>query len=161
FLIRVLERPDFRQLSGVHTGWLDQLIAKKMKKLQTRKQIFVNVLCGVLYRAYTQFETLVQEYIDNIRKGQIFASPALHTSAQVELILNNVRYAFHVQRCGIESFFIEIDSPPPPSSSEEDPTPPSKEEDQEEEKEEDEDGGKEKGAEERETNEVTMVEAEV
>ncbi|CAX39609.1 acetyl-CoA carboxylase, putative [Candida dubliniensis CD36] len=91
YLIKLLETPDFED-NTITTGWLDELITKKLTA--ERPDPIVAVVCGAVTKAHIQAEEEKNEYIQSLEKGQVPHKNLLKTIFPVEFIYEGERYKF-------------------------------------------------------------------
>ncbi|RCK66171.1 Acetyl-CoA carboxylase [Candida viswanathii] len=91
YLIKLLETPDFAD-NTITTGWLDELITKKLTA--ERPDPIVAVVCGAVTKAHIQAEEDKKEYIESLEKGQVPNKSLLKTIFPVEFIYEGERYKF-------------------------------------------------------------------
>ena len=91
YLIKLLETPDFAD-NTITTGWLDELITKKLTA--ERPDPIVAVVCGAVTKAHIQAEEDKKEYIESLEKGQVPNKSLLRTIFPVEFIYEGERYKF-------------------------------------------------------------------
>lgn len=104
YLITLMETNAFRE-NEISTEWLDGLIAKKQKS--ARPDVTLSTICGALYKAHSREVTYLQEITDVLTKGQIPPKRvASFTRFSVELILDDVKYQYTVNRRGKTLFEI-------------------------------------------------------
>ncbi len=91
YLIKLLETPDFEN-NTITTGWLDELISKKLTA--ERPDPVVAVVCGAATKAHICLEEDKVEYVRSLEKGQVPNRNLLRTIYPVEFIYENHRYKF-------------------------------------------------------------------
>ncbi|WLF76810.1 acetyl-coenzyme-A carboxylase [Lodderomyces elongisporus] len=91
YLIKLLETPDFED-NKITTGWLDELITKKLTA--ERPERFVAVVCGAIAKAHIQADEEKKEYIQSLERGQVPHKDLLRTIFPVEFIYEGERYKF-------------------------------------------------------------------
>lgn len=91
YLIKLLETPDFED-NTITTGWLDELILKKLTA--ERPDQTIAVLCGAVTKAHIQLEEDKAEYIALLEKGQVPAKLLLKTIYPVDFIYEGERFKF-------------------------------------------------------------------
>lgn len=91
YLIKLLETPDFED-NTITTGWLDELITKKLTA--ERPDPIVAVVCGAVTKVHIQAEEEKKEYIQSLEKGQVPHRNLLKTIFPVEFIYEGERYKF-------------------------------------------------------------------
>ncbi|KAI5963567.1 ACC1 [Candida pseudojiufengensis] len=91
YLIKLLETPDFED-NTITTGWLDELITKKLTA--ERPDPIIAVVCGAVAKAHIQAEEERKEYINSLEKGQVPHKNLLRTIFPVEFIYEGERYKF-------------------------------------------------------------------
>ncbi|KAK9479207.1 acetyl-CoA carboxylase [Lipomyces japonicus] len=105
YLIKLLETPDFES-NKITTGWLDELISKKLTA--ERPDPSVAVICGAIAKAHLASEASFQEYTASLEKGQTGSKDVLKTLFPVDFIYEGFRYKFTVTRSSQDSYQIFI-----------------------------------------------------
>ncbi|KYQ93772.1 acetyl-CoA carboxylase [Tieghemostelium lacteum] len=103
YIIHLLEMDDFKQ-NRIHTGWLDHLIHSKVKTQKPADNIVV--LCGSIYKAYSIFQSRIEEFSHQVQCGQLPSLELLLNTAPIELIYNNIKYQFEVSRSSANSYLV-------------------------------------------------------
>lgn len=101
YLIKLLETPDFED-NTITTGWLDELISKKLTA--ERPDPIVAVVCGAVTKAHIQTEEDKRDYILSLERGQIPNKNLLRTIFPVEFIYEGQRYKFTATKSSKDSF---------------------------------------------------------
>ncbi|CAI5755652.1 unnamed protein product [Candida verbasci] len=91
YLIKLLETPDFED-NTITTGWLDELITKKLTA--ERPDPIVAVVCGAVAKAYIKAEEEKKDYIQSLEKGQVPHKNLLKTIFPIDFIYEGERYKF-------------------------------------------------------------------
>ncbi|KAK9465746.1 acetyl-CoA carboxylase [Lipomyces arxii] len=105
YLIKLLETPDFES-NKITTGWLDELISKKLTA--ERPDPLIAVVCGAVTKAHIASEACLQEYKSSLEKGQVPSKEILKTLFPVDFIYEGSRYRFTVTRSSVDSYQIFI-----------------------------------------------------
>ncbi|KAK9457220.1 acetyl-CoA carboxylase [Dipodascopsis uninucleata] len=105
YLIKLLETPDFES-NKITTGWLDELISKKLTA--ERPDPLVAVVCGAVTKAYLASEQCLIDYRTSLEKGQVPSKDILKTLFPVEFIYEGFKYKFTVTRSSLDTFQIFI-----------------------------------------------------
>ncbi|GAV27655.1 acetyl-CoA carboxylase [Pichia membranifaciens] len=105
YLIKLLETPDFSE-NTITTGWLDELISKKLTA--ERPDSNLAVICGAVTKAYLQADECKKEYICSLEKGQVPSKELLKTIFTVEFIYEGYKYKFTVAKASEEDFTLFI-----------------------------------------------------
>ncbi|ONH76354.1 Acetyl-CoA carboxylase [Pichia kudriavzevii] len=105
YLIKLLETPDFSE-NTITTGWLDELISKKLTAERPDQNIAV--ICGAVTKAYLQAEECKREYIASLEKGQVPSKEYLKTIFNVEFIYEGSKFKFTVAKSSDENFTLFI-----------------------------------------------------
>ncbi|ODQ67206.1 hypothetical protein NADFUDRAFT_49644 [Nadsonia fulvescens var. elongata DSM 6958] len=105
YLIKLLETPDFED-NTITTGWLDELISKKLTA--ERPDQFLAVICGAVTKAHIASEKQFDEYRSSLEKGQVASKDLLRTLYPVDFIYENQRYKFTATRSSLESYTLFI-----------------------------------------------------
>ncbi|CAK7905934.1 acetyl-CoA carboxylase [[Candida] anglica] len=101
YLIKLLETPDFEN-NTITTGWLDELISKKLTS--ERPDPIVAVVCGAVTKAHIQSEEDKAEYVASLEKGQVPNKNLLKTIFPVEFIYEGYRYKFTATKSSADSY---------------------------------------------------------
>lgn len=101
YLIKLLETPAFED-NTITTGWLDELITKKLTA--ERPDPTLAVVCGAVARAHVASEQVMTEYRNSIDKGQVPSKDNLKTIFPVDFIYEGVRYKFTATRSSTDSY---------------------------------------------------------
>lgn len=91
YLIKLLETPDFEN-NTITTGWLDELITKKLTA--ERPDPTIAVVCGAITKAHIQLVEDKTEIVQSLEKGQVPNKNLLRTIFPVEFIYEGYRYKF-------------------------------------------------------------------
>ncbi|KAM5439527.1 acetyl-coenzyme-A carboxylase [Microsporum ferrugineum] len=105
YLIKLLETPAFED-NTITTGWLDELITKKLTA--ERPDPMVAVICGAMTKAHLASEACESEYRKGIEKGQVPAKDVLSTVFPIDFIYEGSRYKFTATRSSIDSYHLYI-----------------------------------------------------
>ena len=105
YLIKLLETPDFED-NTITTGWLDELISKKLTA--ERPDPMVAVICGAVTKAHLASEACIAEYRKGIEKGQVPSKDVLKTVFPVDFIYEGSRYKFTATRASVDSYNLYI-----------------------------------------------------
>lgn len=101
YLIKLLETPDFEE-NTITTGWLDELITKKLTA--ERPDPVIAVVCGAATKAHIQSEADRLAYIASLEKGQVPSKSLLKTIFPVEFIYEGQRYKFTATKSSNDSY---------------------------------------------------------
>lgn len=101
YLIKLLETPDFED-NTITTGWLDELITKKLTA--ERPDPIVAVVCGAATKAHIQAEENKSEYVQYLEKGQVPNKDLLKTIFPVDFIYEGHRYKFTATKSSNDSY---------------------------------------------------------
>lgn len=101
YLIKLLETPDFEN-NKITTGWLDELISKKLTA--ERPDPTIAVICGAVTKAHIQSEDEIKEYIQSLEKGQVPNKNLLKTIFPVDFIYEGYRYKFTATKSSNDSY---------------------------------------------------------
>lgn len=91
YLIKLLETPDFEE-NTITTGWLDELISKKLTA--ERPDPILAVLCGAATKAYIASQEDKLEYTNSLERGQVPNKSLLRTIFPIEFIYEGHKYKF-------------------------------------------------------------------
>ncbi len=105
YLIKLLETAAFED-NTITTGWLDELISKKLTA--ERPDPMLAVVCGAVTRAHVASEACIAEYRKGLEKGQVPAKDVLKTVFPVDFIYEKVRYKFTATRSSLDSYHLFI-----------------------------------------------------
>ncbi|KAL9596611.1 MAG: hypothetical protein Q9219_005694 [cf. Caloplaca sp. 3 TL-2023] len=105
YLIKLLETAAFED-NTITTGWLDELISKKLTA--ERPDPMLAVVCGAVTKAHVASEACIEEYRKGLEKGQVPAKDVLKTVFPVDFIYDGVRYKFTATRSSIDSYHLFI-----------------------------------------------------
>ena len=106
YLITLLEMEPYRE-NRIDTRWLDSLIAAKVKP--ERPPAHIAVILGAVYRAHQETQQRTRNFIESLSRGQVpqRADQSL-VELSVELIYDEVKYAFVVKRAGPNAFHVAL-----------------------------------------------------
>lgn len=105
YLIKLLETPAFED-NTITTGWLDELISKKLTA--ERPDPILAVVCGAVTKAHIAIESCIAEYRSSLEKGQVPSKDILKTVFPVDFIYEGSRYKFTAARSSTESYHLFI-----------------------------------------------------
>ncbi|KAH0562652.1 acetyl-coenzyme-A carboxylase [Trichoglossum hirsutum] len=105
YLIKLLETPAFEQ-NTITTGWLDELISKKLTA--ERPDPIIAVVCGAVTKAHAASEACIAEYSTSLEKGQVPAKDILKTVFPIDFIYEGHRYKFTATRSSLDSYHLFI-----------------------------------------------------
>ena len=105
YLIKLLETPAFED-NTITTGWLDQLITKKLTA--DRPDMMLAVISGAVTKAHIASEACIAEYRKGLEKGQVPSKDVLRTVFPVDFIYEGQRFKFTVTRSSLDSYHIFI-----------------------------------------------------
>jgi acetyl-CoA carboxylase/biotin carboxylase 1 len=105
YLIKLLETPAFED-NTITTGWLDELISKKLTA--ERPDAMIAVVCGAVTRAHIASDTCTTEYRMSLEKGQVPAKDLLKTVFPIDFIYDGHRYKFTATRSSVDSYTLFI-----------------------------------------------------
>lgn len=101
YLIKLLETEAFED-NTITTGWLDELISKKLTA--ERPDAMLAVVCGAVTKAHIVSEGCVAEYRGSLEKGQVPSKDILKTVFPVDFIYEGFRYKFTITRSSADSY---------------------------------------------------------
>ncbi|KAF3986487.1 hypothetical protein FT663_04865 [Candidozyma haemuli var. vulneris] len=101
YLIKLLETPDFED-NTITTGWLDELISKKLTA--ERPDPILAVLCGAATKAFIASREDRTEYTTSLEKGQVPNKSLLRTIFPIEFIYEGHKYKFTATMSSEDSF---------------------------------------------------------
>ena len=105
YLIKLLETPAFEE-NTITTGWLDELISKKLTA--ERPDPMLAVVCGAVTKAHVASEACIDEYRKGLEKGQVPSKDVLKTVFPIEFIYEGYRYKFTATRSSTDSYHLFI-----------------------------------------------------
>lgn len=105
YLIKLLQTPAFEE-NTITTGWLDELISKKLTA--ERPDPMLAVVCGAVTKAHVASESCIAEYRTSLEKGQVPAKDVLKTVFPVDFIYEGIRYKFTATRSSLDSYHLFI-----------------------------------------------------
>lgn len=105
YLIKLLETPAFED-NTITTGWLDELISKRLTA--ERPDPMIAVICGAVTRAHVASEQCITDYRVSLEKGQVPSKDVLKTVFPVDFIYEGHRYKFTATRSSIDSYTLFI-----------------------------------------------------
>lgn len=105
YLIKLLETEDF-ELNTISTGWLDDLISKRLTAERPDKMLAV--VCGAVTKAHVASEDCLAVYRAGIEKGQVPPTQVLKTVFQIDFIYDGSRYKFTATRSSADSYHLFI-----------------------------------------------------
>lgn len=101
YLIKLLETPDFED-NTITTGWLDELISKKLTA--ERPDPILAVLCGAATKAHIASQEDRLEYRASLERGQVPNKALLRTIFPIEFIYEGHKYKFTATMSSEETF---------------------------------------------------------
>lgn len=101
YLIKLLETPDFEG-NTITTGWLDELITKKLTA--ERPDPVLAVLCGAATKAYIASKEDNTEYTTSLEKGRVPNKSLLRTIFPIEFIYEGHKYKFTATKSSEETY---------------------------------------------------------
>ncbi|KAG8455711.1 hypothetical protein GDO86_001775 [Hymenochirus boettgeri] len=107
YLIKLLETESF-QNNEIDTGWLDHLIAEKVRA--EKPDTILGVVCGALNVADALFQTCMNEFLHSLERGQVLPAATLLNIVDVELISEGVKYKLKVARQSLTTYVIIMNS---------------------------------------------------
>ncbi|KAK4561411.1 acetyl-coenzyme-A carboxylase [Recurvomyces mirabilis] len=105
YLIKLLETPAFED-NTITTGWLDELISKKLTA--ERPDPMLAVVSGAVTKAHMASEACLTEYRVGLEKGQTPSKDILKTVFPVEFIYEGMKYKFTATRSSADSYTLFI-----------------------------------------------------
>jgi len=105
YLIKLLETPAFED-NTITTGWLDELISKKLTA--ERPDQMLAVVCGAVTRAHIASDACISEYRMSLEKGQVPSKDILKTVFQVDFIYDGNRYKFTATKSSSDTYTLFI-----------------------------------------------------
>jgi acetyl-CoA carboxylase/biotin carboxylase 1 len=105
YLIKLLETPAFED-NTITTGWLDELISKRLTA--ERPDPLIAVVCGAVTQAHLASEQGIGEYRTGLEKGQVPSKDILRIVFPTEFIYEGMKYKFTATRSGTDSYTLYI-----------------------------------------------------
>jgi len=105
YLIKLLETPAFED-NTITTGWLDELISKRLTA--ERPDPMIAVVCGAVTKAHLASEACLLEYRSGLERGQIPSKDVLKTVFPIEFIYEGMKYKFTATRSSTDSYTLFI-----------------------------------------------------
>ncbi|KAK0320955.1 acetyl-coenzyme-A carboxylase [Friedmanniomyces endolithicus] len=105
YLIKLLETPAFEG-NTITTGWLDELISKKLTA--ERPDPILAVISGAVTKAHIASEQCITEYRTGLEKGQTPSKDILKTVFPVDFIYEGMRYKFTATRSSQDGYALFI-----------------------------------------------------
>ena len=105
YLIKLLETPAFED-NTITTGWLDELISKKLTA--ERPDTMLAVVSGAVTKAHVASEACIAEYRKGLEKGQVPAKDVLKTVFAIDFIYEGYRYKFTATRSALDSYHLFV-----------------------------------------------------
>ncbi|XP_022661132.1 acetyl-CoA carboxylase-like isoform X3 [Varroa destructor] len=103
YLITLLETQAFRE-NSFDTGWLDQMIAERVKA--EKPDMMLSVTCGALHVAYKTIRENLVGFQTALEKGQILPMSTLNNTYPVDLVCDRVKYSVDVSQSGPNTYFL-------------------------------------------------------
>ncbi|KAJ3215866.1 acetyl-coenzyme-A carboxylase [Dinochytrium kinnereticum] len=105
YLIKLLETESFIS-NGVTTGWLDELIARKIET--ETPDVMLTIICGSVAKGYGTIISNVAEFERAFEKGQSPNRSLLTTRISFDFIHANVQYKVSITMKGPGTFVVAI-----------------------------------------------------
>ncbi|ODV90582.1 hypothetical protein CANCADRAFT_2313 [Tortispora caseinolytica NRRL Y-17796] len=105
YLIKLLETTAFEE-NKITTGWLDELISKRLTV--ERPDPMIAVLCGAATNAHMLTCKAKTQYINSLEKGQVQSSSIIPSVMRVEFIYEGIKYKFTVTKASSDLFRVFI-----------------------------------------------------
>ncbi|CAN6604237.1 acetyl-CoA carboxylase [Trichomonascus vanleenenianus] len=105
YLIKLLETPDFEE-NKITTGWLDELISKKLTA--ERPDPYLAVICGAVTKAHIESEKSITDYMASLERGQAPTKDMLKSLFSIDFIYEGTRYKFTATRSSLDSYTLFI-----------------------------------------------------
>ncbi|KAH3686396.1 hypothetical protein WICPIJ_002575 [Wickerhamomyces pijperi] len=105
YLIKLLETTDFED-NTITTGWLDELISKKLTA--ERPDTTIATICGAITKAHISSQEAKQNFMASLEKGQVPSKDSLQTIFPVEFIYEGYRYKFTAAQSADEIYTLFI-----------------------------------------------------
>jgi acetyl-CoA carboxylase/biotin carboxylase 1 len=103
YLIKLLETETYLQ-NRLDTGWLDRLIAEKIKT--EKPDLILSLICTALHVADKKIAAKFQNYQSNLERGQILPLNSLCTKIDVDLVNEKHQYKLQVTKCGPANYIL-------------------------------------------------------
>lgn len=101
YLIKLLETPAFED-NTITTGWLDELISKKLTA--ERPDPIIAVVCGAATKAHIESEANKMAFSKSLERGQVPNKSLLQTVFPIEFIYEGDRYKFTATKSSAETY---------------------------------------------------------
>ena len=105
YLIKLLETEAFED-NTISTGWLDELISKRLTA--ERPDTMLAVVVGATTKAHIASEACIAEYKNGLSKGQVPSKDILKTVFTIDFIYEGYRYKFTATRASPESYTLFV-----------------------------------------------------
>jgi len=106
YLITLLELESYRE-NRIHTRWLDNLIASKVKP--ERPPFHIAVVLGAVHQAYRAWSERRRSFVESLSRGQVPQRiDATFIEFQFELIYDELKYALIVRQAGPNAFHVSL-----------------------------------------------------
>ncbi|CAI5744621.1 unnamed protein product [Peronospora destructor] len=100
YIVNMMESDDFKY-NRISTSWLDERISHHNEvRLQGRPDPLMVVLVGAVCCAYQASNTLQEEYISQVERGQLPHNDFLSQEESLELIYEGIKYNIKACRSG-------------------------------------------------------------
>ena len=105
YLVKLLETPAFEE-NTITTGWLDELISKRLTA--ERPDPIIAVICGAVTKSHVASESCMLEYKQGLEKGQVPSKDILRTVFPIEFIYEGMKYKFTATRSSNDTYTLFI-----------------------------------------------------
>lgn len=106
YLIKLLETPAFKD-NTIDTSWLDGIIREKAVTVEVDPQTVA--LSAAVYKAHRMVQTLTQDFVTSLSKGQTSTSTlGTMLTFPVEITYDDVKYSFTATTMGPNYFSLSI-----------------------------------------------------
>jgi acetyl-CoA carboxylase/biotin carboxylase 1 len=105
YLIKLLETTDFED-NTITTGWLDELISKKLTA--ERPDSTIATICGAVTKAHLMSQEARESYSGSLEKGQVLSKDVLKTIYPIEFIYEGHRYKFTAAQSALDRYTLFI-----------------------------------------------------
>lgn len=103
YLIKLLETEDYLH-NKFDTGWLDKLIADKIKT--EKPDLMLSLICTSLHVADRKIAGQFLNYQNNLERGQCLPLNSLNTTVEVDLVSDTYRYKLLATKCSPNNYIL-------------------------------------------------------
>ncbi|KAB7507632.1 Acetyl-CoA carboxylase [Armadillidium nasatum] len=107
YLITLLETASF-QNNSIDTGWLDQLIAARVKG--KKPDTLLAVTCAAVHIGDNTIQDASNHFYSSLEKGQVLPLKSLTSSVEVDLIGEGAKFHLQVTKSGPQQYFLVMNN---------------------------------------------------